>query len=109
MASSADYHVEQLRKLNDEAKRLSAQLKIIRQHKHTHERHIYTYMQRHNLAVYKGYRLDKLAPKPPSKRIPAAEKKRAALDLCRMTGIPDPAKFIEEFKATQRPPKPQQQ
>lgn len=104
--SSPDYHIEQIRKLNEEAKRLNAQLRVLRTHKRDHERHIYQYMTRNNLTTYKSFRIDKIAPKTPTKRIPAAEKKRAALDLCRMTGIPDPESFIREFKATQSAAKP---
>lgn len=101
MAATPDYHIEQIKKLNEEAKRLNAQLRLLRVHKRDHERHIYQYMSRNNLQTYKGFNITKLTPKQPTKRIPAAEKKRAAMDLCRMTGIPDPENFIREFKATQ--------
>lgn len=101
MSSTPDYHIEQIKKLNEESKRLNMQLRLLRMHKREHEKHIYQYMTRNNIQIYKGYNSAKIAPKQPTKRIPASEKKRAAMDLCRTTGIPDPESFIRDFKATQ--------
>lgn len=96
------YHIEQIEKLNRESKRLNLQLKVLRTQKKVHEKHIYIYMKRNSLETYKGFKLSKLEPKPQRKRIPKSQKQQAVMNLCRMTGIPDPQKFIEDLKAAER-------
>jgi len=97
-----DYHVEQIRKLNDEAKRISARLKQLREEKKKHEHHVYNYMVRTSVQEYKGIKRARLTPKPRVKRTPRKLKDARAYDLCLRTGIPDPKSFMEQLKQTQK-------
>ncbi len=99
--SSADYHIQQIKKLDAEAARLNGLLKQLRLQKKEHQRRIHEYMSRRNLTEYRGIKIRTVTPKPPVKRRPKKERDRAAIEICRATGIPDPENFIKQFKAAQ--------
>lgn len=97
-----DYHIEQIRKLNDEAKRISLRLKQLREEKKKHERYVYSYMVKTNVQEYKGFKRARLEPKAKVKRTPKKLKEARAYDLCLRTGIPDPKSFMEQLRETQK-------
>lgn len=101
--TSPDYHIEQIRKLNDESKRISARLKQLREEKKKHERHVFGYMTRMGLQEYKGIKKARIEPKVKAKRTTKKVKEARAYELCLRTGIPDPRAFIEQYKASQKP------
>jgi hypothetical protein len=101
--TSPDYHIEQIRKLNDESKRLGARLKQLREEKKKHERHVFVYMTRTGVQEYKGIKKARIEPKGKVKRTPKKVRDARAYELCLRTGIPDPKGFLEQFKASQKP------
>lgn len=96
-----DYNISQIQKLEAEIKRHNFIVKTLRAQRDSHRTHIYNYMSKNNIENYKGYSIKKLAPKKKTRRKKAVDKHRDAYNLCRNVGIPDPEKFIKEFKATQ--------
>lgn len=101
--SSPDYHVEQIRKLNEELKRLSARTRLLREEKRKHERYIYNHLVKTGGQEYKGFKRARMEPKPKVKRTPKKVKDARAYDLCLRTGIPDPKGFMEQLKQAQKP------
>jgi hypothetical protein len=102
MSSAPDYHVEQIKKLNDETKRINARLKQLREEKKKHEVHVFNYMNRAGIVEYKGIKKARVEPKKKVIRTSRKVKEARAYDLCLRTGIPDPRGFIEQYRESQK-------
>ena len=100
--SRADSYIREIQSLDGEIKRLNSHLKKLREQKKKAQGHLYSYMKRRNLEKCGKYTIKSVTPRPSKPRKPESAKKADAIELFRQVGIPDPAAFFVEFKATQR-------
>jgi len=97
-----DVYVREIRSIEKEERRLRARAKKLREQKRKAQGYLFTYMENHGLEKYGGITRKSIRPREKIVRKKAQEKKRDALELFRMTGIPDPEKFWFDFQNTQK-------
>lgn len=84
-------------------KRCNEQLKDLKVKKKKSEALLYSYMTRNHIEEYKGYKRDKLAPKPKKKTKTQKQKKIAVIGVLTQMGISDPETAWEAIREAQRP------
>ena len=100
-------YVTELANLDNEMKRLRARLKELRALKIKPRAALYHYMKTHNLQVYQGIRIEKVAPPQPKRlRKTPTQKKTDALLFFRNEGVGDPEKFYQQYLLTQKGDRP---
>ncbi len=96
-------YVQEITKIQTEISRLNGVLKQLRIQQRHAKNKLYQYMIRNELTKVGTYTLKSCEPpKLKTKAKPKKEKKKAAIELFRDIGIPDPEKFYRDFEATQK-------
>lgn len=96
-----DVYVNEIRSIEKEEKRLRVRQKKLREQKKKAQKHLYTYMESCGIVKYERITKKSIEPRERKVRKKAKDKKRDALELFRVTGIPDPEKFWADLKNTQ--------
>ena len=99
---SGDSYVRQVQSIDESLTRLNHKVKELRKKKKEAEERLYVWMQRNGHEKYDKYTIQKLQPKPKSKRKPKKEKRQDAIKLFSDIGIDDPESFLQEFERTQK-------
>jgi hypothetical protein len=100
---SADVYCRELKNIEAALKRSNEQVKQLRAKKKLNQERLYTYMVRHGLEEYEGYKLSKITPRPKVIRKKAKDKKADAISLFSQVGIPDPEDFWATLQSSQKP------
>ncbi len=101
-SSTANSYVRQIKECDNAIKRLNRQSKDARTKKKLAQQHLAKWMEKNNVDTYEGISFKKIAPKPPSKRKPAKQKKLDAIRLFADIGANDPEGLWEDFQRTQK-------
>ncbi len=96
-----DVYVNEIRSIEKEEKRLRAVQKKLREQKKKAQGYLYTHMESSGVEKYNNITKKSITPREKKVRKKAKDKKRDAIELFRLTGIPDPEKFWSDFKNTQ--------
>jgi len=95
-------YVSEIRSIEKEERRLRERARKLREQKKKAKFHLYKYMESRGLEKYDGISKQSIQPKPKTIRKKPKEKKKDALELFRLTGIPDPEGFWRDFQRTQK-------
>lgn len=100
--SNPNAYVQEINSLKAEIKRLNMYIKGLREQKKQKEGYLYNYMKKHQITKFEGITIKSITPRTPIKRKSESQKRQDAIDLFKMTGIPNPEEFWKQFKGTQK-------
>src|SRR5687768_8004641 len=101
MTSYPDACVRQLQTLEATIKKQQQRMKELKEKKTELRGRLNTWMEKHNVDEYEGYKLEKSEPKVKKPRVTKKRKKANVMKLCRDTGIPDPEDFWQRLEDIQ--------
>jgi Asp-tRNA(Asn)/Glu-tRNA(Gln) amidotransferase B subunit len=102
-----DAYSREVININIELRKMNERSKLLREQRSKAMERLYKYMVDNDLESIgedpnKITRKQCAPPKPRNKLKPKKQRDNDAIELCRITGIPDPETFFEEFKKTQK-------
>ena len=95
-------YVAEIKSIEKEEKRLRTRQRKLRLQKKRAQAYLYTYLESQGIEKYDGITKKSIQPREKKTRKKIKDKKKDAMELFRMTGIPDPEKFWTDFQTTQK-------